>query len=147
MPYATQSDLVGRFGNRELVQLTNIETPSATSLNGAVADRALADASAEIDTYLAGRFALPLAVVPSVLVRLCCDIARYRLAENRSTEEMRRRYEDATRVLEQVRDGKLQLGLEAVDAAAALPSGGVQVVQGASRVFGASELADYAGRG
>ncbi len=40
----------------------------------------MSDSSGQIDGYLAARYTLPLVSVPQNLVRLCCDLARYRLA-------------------------------------------------------------------
>lgn len=53
MSYATQQNLVDRFGQVELVQLTDLENTGA--LNTTRLAAALADASATIDGYLAGR--------------------------------------------------------------------------------------------
>jgi phage gp36-like protein len=111
MAYATQADLAARFGEDELAQLTDragAGVPDAT-----VVTRALADADAEIDTYLGARYALPLSTVPSVIARLACDIARFRLWEDRASDEVRRRYEDARRMLEAIARGQVSLGLPA----------------------------------
>jgi phage gp36-like protein len=118
VPYATQADLEARFGVDELTQLT--DRVNAGVPDAAIVARALADADAEIDGYLASRYALPLATVPPVLARIACDIARYRLWEDRSSEEVRRRYEDARRLLESIARGQVSLGLPAANAAPAL---------------------------
>jgi len=118
MTYATQADLEARFGLDELTQLT--DRTNAGVPDAVVVARALADADAEIDGYLASRYALPLATVPPVLARIACDIARYRLWEDRASEEVRRRYEDARRLLESIARGQVSLGLPAVSAAPAL---------------------------
>jgi phage gp36-like protein len=114
MPYATQADMLARFATRELIQRTNLGSANPTSLDAAVLDTALGDASAEIDLYLTG-YALP-AVVPEVLKRLCCDIARANLYHDalpvgEDRPEWLRRYETAVRMLEAIRDGKIELGI------------------------------------
>jgi phage gp36-like protein len=111
MPYATQADMEMRFGADELTQLT--DRVGAGIPDAAIVARALADANAEIDGYLASRYSLPLATVPTMLVRIACDIARYRLWEDRASEEVRRRYEDARRLLEAIAKGAVSLGLPA----------------------------------
>ena len=68
MPYATQADLETRFGSAELAQLT--DRISGSVIDAAVVGRALADAEAEIDGYLAARYQLPLASAPAVLGRI-----------------------------------------------------------------------------
>jgi phage gp36-like protein len=118
MPYAAQADLEARFGADELTQLT--DRVGAGVPDAGIVARALADADAEIDGYLASRYALPLATVPPVLARIACDIARYRLWEDRASEEVRLRYEDARRTLESIAKGQVSLGLPAANAAPAL---------------------------
>jgi len=113
MVYAQPSDMIARYPNRDLVQLTN-EDPTQQAVDDSVLQQALADASAEIDGYLESRFTLPLSGAPAVLARLTCDIAMYRLQALRPLHDLaeaRRRYEDAVAVLVRVADGTLTLGL------------------------------------
>lgn len=113
MVYAQPSDMIARYPNRDLVQLTN-EDPTQTTVNDDALTQALADASAEIDGYLESRFALPLTDPPAVLARLACDIAMYRLQTLRPLHDLaeaRKRYEDAVALLMRVADGTLTLGL------------------------------------
>jgi len=121
MTYATQPDLETRFGAAELLQLADRDGDGLAD-PGVVAG-ALAEAAAEIDAYLVGRYALPLASTPPVLVRLACDLARYRLMADNPLEEARKRYEDARRLLEALAAGRVALG----PPAAAPPTGGVAV--------------------
>ena len=72
---------------------------------------ALDDAAQTIDSYLAGRYTLPLTSVPAVLSRHCCYLARYYLEKNRATEQARQDYEDSLRFLEKVASGAISLGL------------------------------------
>lgn len=114
MSYAQLADLVARFGEEELVSRTDRTGSGLMDL--AAIDRALADAAAEIDGYVAARYRLPLPVVPAVLTRIACDIARYRLWQDAASEEVRARYEDARRLLEAIARGLVSLGLAAADA-------------------------------
>ena len=113
MDYAAESDMVNRFGNNEVVALTDRSQTGAIDPN--VLQQALDAASAQIDTYLSGRYALPLQIVPTYLVKLCCDIARYELCvgSTRGTEEIETRYKDAVRFLELAAAGKITLGVTA----------------------------------
>lgn len=104
MPYAAQIDLESRFGADELAQLT--DRVNGSVIDAAVVGRALADADAEIDGYLAGRYRLPLASTPAVLVRIASDIARYRLYDS-VPESIRKRYEDAVRDLKAIATGAI----------------------------------------
>jgi phage gp36-like protein len=142
--YATAQDVINRYPNRDLVQLTN-EDPTATTINTAPITQALADASAEIDGYIEGRFALPLTDPPAVLNRLATDIAMYRLQSLRplhDLEDARQRYEDAIAMLEKVATGELTLGLSADNEEPPLAEG-VESVEGPDRVFTRRKLRGY----
>jgi phage gp36-like protein len=141
MPYATQADLEARFGQRELIQLTDRAIPPTGAVDGAVLNAALADADARIDAYLQGRYTLPLADAPAILVQLASDIARYLLQDDRATDEVRRRYGDAIRYLEQVAAGKVSLS-PAPGGETAVSSDAPQY-SSAPRVFSAETLGDY----
>lgn len=104
MTYATRADLEDRYGTDELQQRESM-LPA-----GAVAG-ALADADAEIDSYLATRYTLPLASVPSLLKRLACSIARYSLLGDAASDRARTDYEDARRMLVGLSNGSVTLGL------------------------------------
>lgn len=105
MTYAVQADLVDRFGSAELAQLT--DRTSGVTIDVAVLGRALADADAEIDGYLAARYTLPLASVPPVLVRIAADLARYRLHGDGGVEVVRKHYDDAVRDLKAISSGAI----------------------------------------
>lgn len=113
MTYALQADLVDRFGSTEIAQLT--DRINGTVIDATVLGRALADADAEIDSYLAARYSLPLASAPVALVRVAADIARYRLFDDRVTDAVRARYQDAVTYLKQI-----SLGNVVIDGAAPL---------------------------
>jgi phage gp36-like protein len=116
MAYATQQDFVDAFGESEAVMLTNLDDASATAINPVPLDRALVDASALIDTYCGSRYRLPLSPLPVAVVPYCLDIARYRLDRIRSREDVRQRYEDAIRYLEQIVKGTISLGADLLGA-------------------------------
>ena len=104
MSYCTYLDLVERFGALELDQLTNHagDCPAIQS--------AIADASSEIDVYLAGRYTLPLTPpIPVVLKRCACDIARYHLWDTQTTDHIRERYLDAVALLKSAANGDVIL--------------------------------------
>lgn len=124
--YATKGDLVMRFGQEELVQLTDrTNMPPATIDDDAVA-QALADATSEIDGYIAAKYALPLASVPHRLVKVASDLARYYLHGKAADETVRTAYEDGVKWLVNVSKGVVQLDLAASGEAPA-QTGGAQV--------------------
>lgn len=130
MTYATQSALETRFGAAEILQLTDREGLGIVDVG--VLAGALAEADAEINAYLVGHYVLPLATVPAILGRLACDIARYRLASDNPLEEVRKRYEDARRLLEALAAGRVTLDLPTTSQSV---GGLVEMVSGRGRVF------------
>jgi phage gp36-like protein len=142
MPYATQVDLVSRFGETEIIQLSD-RTGTAGAIDSAVVADKLADADAEIDGYLQGRYTLPLSPVPTVLVRVAADIARYHLYDDRATEQVTKRYTDAINFLELVAKGDVQLGVTPDGTPAETGAGPESVNPG--RVFTTDSLKDFVG--
>lgn len=140
MTYATQQDMVDRFGQVELAQLT--DRAAGSVIDTAVLGRALADADAEIDAYLGSRYTLPLTSLPPVLPRMAADIARYRLYDDRATDSVRERYSDALKTLRDIASGlvKLDAGVTPVPVA---PTSVAVVSRTASKQFDASALAGY----
>lgn len=122
MPYATQQDLIDAFSQEEILELSQLDDSAANTIGTANVEAALDDASDLIDSYIGGRYTLPLSSTPRVLVRICCDIARYMLDRYNPREDVRQRYEDAIRWLEQVAKGVLSLGLD--EAGAEPPTAG-----------------------
>jgi phage gp36-like protein len=124
MPYATQQDFIDAFREPETIMLTNLDLPNAVVVDPIPLAKALADASALIDSYCGARYLLPLNPLPVVVNRYCLDIARYMLDRIRSREDVRQRYEDAIRFFEQVTKGLVSLGADVAGAgvSAALPS-------------------------
>lgn len=109
MSYATLQDLVDRYGERELIEVADRDEPPSGAPDPAIVQRALDDAAAEIDGYLAAKYPTPLASVPAAVLGVACVIARYRLHDDRGTERIRTDYEDAVRWLKDVAAGRAVL--------------------------------------
>ena len=61
MIYAESADLVARFGQQEMVQLTDLTNYPASTIDAARVATAIDDASALIDGYVGQVYQLPLA--------------------------------------------------------------------------------------
>ncbi|MDO1509945.1 MULTISPECIES: gp436 family protein [unclassified Neisseria] len=137
MAYAAVADMVARFGELEVIQLTDRNQDGL--IDEDVAAVALADATAEIDAYL-GRFKRPFTDVPPILKRLCCDIARYRLTAANGvliTEEIRNRYKiDVLDLLRAMAKGEVQLGVDESGEEVAAGEDGIVFINGKNKVFG-----------
>lgn len=110
MSYATEQDFVERYSSDMLLRLTDRDGDDQPDIE--VLNQAFFDASAEIDSYVGVKYSTPITPTPSVLVRLCVDIAVYRLAssDDAATEEQRKRYEDAIGLLRRISKGEVKLG-------------------------------------
>lgn len=140
MSYAVKQDMIDRFAQSELIQLTD-RSGAGLAIDDVVLGRALADTDAEIDGYLMGRYTLPLTNTPKMLTSVACDIARYRLYDDRVTEQVEKRYNDAVKLLRLIGEGKLSIGPNsAVDPTPA--SSGPQISSN-ERVFDRTSLGDY----
>ena len=135
--YASIADMIERFGETEVVELTDLEHTGEVVVD--VAERALTDATAEIDGYLAARYRLPVTDTPRVLSVLCTDIARYRLQKGATTDQARQRYEDALGTLKQIARGEINLPLAAPPPASAEPMSS----PGRARVFDDDTMRGY----
>lgn len=132
MTYATAQQLQQRYGEAELRQSTD---QYAQQIDMGRVQTALADAAAEIDSYLSSRYLLPLVganglalPVPTVLTRVACDIAIYRLQTLRTADDIkdaRRRYDDVIKLLGQIKSGEVELAGAALLAVSSDGLGGV----------------------
>jgi phage gp36-like protein len=125
--YATLTDLIDRFGEPELVDLA--DSTGDGTIDVEPVGRALADAAAEIDAAVTGRYALPIDPPQDILTRIACDLARESLYTDAPPDVVVERAKVARRLLEQISAGKLLLGAARVAAEASL-SGLVEIVSG-----------------
>lgn len=143
MTYATQQDLIDRFGNTELVQLTDKVNRPATTIDPTPVARALTDAAALIDGYLGKLYRLPLSAVPPVLTKNACDIARYYLHGKAAEKDghVAIAYGEATGWLRDVSKGLVTLDVEGV--APAQSGGGSVKASAPGRVFTRDSLRHF----
>ena len=124
MQYATVQDLIDRYGERELIELTDL---AIEAVQEAKVQRAIDDAQAFADAYVGKAYSLPLTgctkpvpvpgdvhavalVPPPQLTRIVCDVARYYLYQALAPEhEVYLRYKAADRELQAIADGSAVL--------------------------------------
>ena len=123
--YATRANFESAFGAAETADL---DVPAGRVL------AAIDQAGAEADGYLATRYTVPVASVGANLTRITLDIARFRLWDNRSPEEVRTRYEDAVKWLRDVSAGKVLL-TDASGLPIATPSTSSSAIAASSRTL------------
>lgn len=135
MSYATLADMLARYGDAELTQLSDIATPRTGALVSAVIDRALADASAWIDGYLVGRYPLPIADA-TALAKLnldCAAEARFLLMTTLVDEAAQKAHDERVAFYRAVAKGDIAL-IAAADIPPAVGVGAVMFTPG-GKVF------------
>lgn len=109
MIYATLDEFILHVGEREAVEITNLDDPSESTVNQNKLIFALTTASREIDGYLANRYETPLTLIPGFIKQYCIDITWYRLAQNNAPEAYEKRYNNAIARLKEIEKGQLLL--------------------------------------
>lgn len=127
MTYSSLAQLTDRTGLNMMIMLTDRGDVPLGVVDTTVVDRALAEADAMIDGYLAVRYVLPLASTPSLLADLATSIALWKLHVTQPEDKVVRDYNDALKALRDISVGTLRLpdvaGLEPASSGA----GGVQI--------------------
>lgn len=141
MTYAVKQDLVERFGETELIRLT--DKAAAAAIDDTIVGRALADADAKIDGFAGARYAVPLDPVPPLIRQIAAAIARYYLWEDGAPDHVRKGFEDAVSDLKRIADGIIALGGAAAASAGASPPGAAPSFERDARVFDDSGLAGF----
>ncbi|WP_330925246.1 DUF1320 domain-containing protein [Candidatus Sororendozoicomonas aggregata] len=128
MAYITRQDLEERIGESELIVLSDREGTGA--VNTAVVDKAISDATDEINMHLGTRYQLPLAEVPATIKRLAVNIALYWLSDSDATisDLVNERYESSVKTLKALASGAMTLGLPTLQKPAETTAGDVQLV-------------------
>lgn len=118
-PYISRDEMIALCSKVELIQLSHDDLENHYDYQDiepdwAVVDKAISHACQVADGYLAGRYALPLQSVPTLLNTWCGDIARYWLHKRRiNASEMPKplqtAYDDALKMLNLVQNGKMHL--------------------------------------
>jgi phage gp36-like protein len=106
-----------------LAQQTDRAAPPAGMVDAAVVDRALADTDAMIDGFVAARYRLPLAEVPSLLADLAQAIAIWKLHRYAPDPKIEADYRDARRTLEAIAAGGVRLPVAGIEPAGTGGSG------------------------
>jgi len=133
MSYCTEQQLINRYSESELIQLTDKD--GIGEIDSAVLNRAIADADGEIDGYLSPKYGAPLAVVPKAIERIACAITRYYLYDDNVTDQVATLYKDAIAFLKGVANGTISIGIDEVGAKPTKSSDTVQMESG-GRDFG-----------
>ena len=140
--FATLDAMRDKFGERELIELTDIEAPYTNQINTNRLNAAMQQANSEIEGYIGTRYTLPLQTVPPFLQSIACDIARYHGSTGAMSENspIKTRYDTAIKTLKEISKGTLQIGGNPTGEAAPIQSSNSAIVINVGRK-------DFGGRG
>jgi len=124
MTYATEQDFLDRFGEQEIVELTNLYRPSATVVDTDVLERNQESAFATINGMIANCPAvaalLPLsAPYPPLLVQYELDLTRYYLDTLATRPDVKERADMVMAQLKMIGRCEMSLGLDGAGTAIA----------------------------
>lgn len=140
MAYCTLEDLRNLIPEGELAQLTG---ETGEMADEAVVAAALAQADAQIDAYIGGRYAVPLNPAPPLVKGLAADLALYHLYSRRSVAPpvRQKKYDAALFFLKEISAGEASL-----EALGITPSGASREaadLKSAPRVFNRDRLGEW----
>lgn len=126
MAYSTQEEMLVRFGETRLVQVTDKSQPPTKQIDAERLEAALTGASELIDGYAAAKYRTPLTPTPDPVRVWCQDIAIYRLysAIGLVPPDIRTAFEDALAGLKDMAKGLIVFQAEGVPTVNT-PNGGI----------------------
>ncbi|MFA6701025.1 MAG: DUF1320 domain-containing protein [Thiomicrospira sp.] len=133
MNYANQTDLVNRFGEAELVHLT--DDGRTGQIDTVKVESALGDATDLIDSYIGAIVTKEVALTQPIYKNLACNIARFFLHTKNVPETVEHRYKVAIEQLERI------VANEKDGAGVAMGGGAVGVASG--RLFTQSSMDSF----
>ncbi len=166
--YAQPADLIDRFGATQISQVATPDRFSVISielLNDVVdnddisgyeheeqqaatetlnrINKAIDDAVDEINFYLSSKYSLPFEPVPTILLKITCDIARYNLYQSEANEEVKERYENVIKLLNKINSGDLELFPSSPGDSSIKQQNNLPKSFSAERVYTQDSLSDY----
>jgi phage gp36-like protein len=140
--YASQQNLIDRMGEAAVIALTDRGAQPLGAIDMAVVARALAEADAVVDGYLAARYRLPLASTPALLADLATSIALWKLHASTPEDKVKADYDAAIKSLRDIASGMLRIPDAAGIEAEVSGASGVEVVD-RERPFTAENMGGF----
>ena len=110
MSYATLPNMIKRFGEQELIQLTDRAEPAIEQVDSVVFDACAARADAHINGYLRATYTVPLATTPNEVATAAEDVTRYYLyGASGAPDYVKDGFDQATSWLKDVQRGTVKL--------------------------------------
>lgn len=147
--YLTHSDLTDELGIAQLVSLTDDDQSDIVNVNAL--DKAIQYAEGVFDSYIRGRYSLPVAT--TAMVRsICTDLAVYWLYRRRSEDTdgvfavKKTAFDEAIALLKSINAGKAGLDVPTISENSEFPETPGQILiaeNGGSRIFTNENLINY----
>jgi len=146
MAYCTIDDLKKLIPEAKLIRLTDDEGVGAVDTDRA--QEAIDSAAEEMDTYMGGKFALPISgTAPPILGKINTDIAIYNLysrVKETVPDTRAERYKNAVGLLKEIAKGNISIGLQPIpDAPDAGDYAGGNRVSARTKIFDAETMDKY----
>jgi len=147
MRYLTRAAIEAAIPVVTLTRLTN-DDPAASSPDETVLTASIENVEELVDGFLRGRYELPFVEVPSMVRGLAVNVLRHELYLRRPDgvvpETVTVAYASAVKVLEQIRDGRVTLGIaQGSDAGKSAPAPLEVRVRGRKAIFGGEHWERY----
>lgn len=139
-PYLSIEAFIRKFGLKDVIDMTDAD--GSGRIDRVLLIDALTDAQAIAESYLAGRYALPLTTVPRVVQMAIADLARARLYPRGAPEGVAGLAKAADKLLASIGAGSMSLGLPTIEAPTAPPSDAPVLIAPGRRQY-PDGLADY----
>lgn len=111
MPYCNLDDLKKAISEKDIIQLTDDKRSGIVDTG--IVDEKIAKAGTLIDSYVGGRYTLPLSPAPDLIADIAVDLTVYFLYERRfranMPESIMKIYSATIKKLEGIQKGELQV--------------------------------------
>ena len=142
MPYTSLPLMIDRVGQAMLIALTDRGDIPVGVIDAVVMARALADADAVINGYLAGRYVLPLAITPALIADIAAAVTLWKLHVTSPEDKIKADYDAAIKTLRDIAQGVVRVPDAAGLEPAASGASGVQIVD-RERPFSADNMKGF----
>ncbi len=113
MAYSTQAEIEKAIPQTNLVQLT--DDAGSGTVDTAIVTEAITWADDLIDSHLRAKYTVPLSAAPSIIKTISVDLSVFFLYRRRFETELpegiEERYQKATKLLEKIQRGIIDLGI------------------------------------
>ncbi|WP_439532034.1 phage protein Gp36 family protein [Polymorphobacter sp.] len=139
--YLTAQEFVDRLGLDQSIRIT--DTEGTGRIDAARLGKAIVDASAETEAYLAGRFATPLSVSSPLLAGIVFDLAVARLWIGEAPDSVTNRASAAVALLRDIAKGVVTLPGAALADPAVISATPVLTTEQTGAVFSRAKLSQF----